>query len=300
MANFRKNHQRNSNPFTGLTLRVFILIVILSLLLLGANSFFQNLKTVMIEDSVSNATDQIERDYLPISDLDLEVVHHKYYSLGYNEQYEIPNWVAYIITRDELKIPNVKRYRDYIRDPSVSTQSAHYKDYSNSGYTRGHLAPAGDMAFNKTAMKESFYMSNITPQKKAFNNGIWKELEENVRDWAFSNERLYVVTGPLVKNIDLRIGRNDVGVPNSFYKAILDNSGSEKKTIGFIIPNEKSDQKLENYTVSIDKIEQETGLDLFSDLYTESSPELEASFDVKKWKWSNKKYKLRINKWNKE
>jgi len=273
MANFRKNHQRNSNPFTGLTLRVFILIVILSLLLLGANSFFQNLKTVMIEDSVSNATDQIERDYLPISDLDLEVVHHKYYSLGYNEQYEIPNWVAYIITRDELKIPNVKRYRDYIRDPSVSTQSAHYKDYSNSGYTRGHLAPAGDMAFNKTAMKESFYMSNITPQKKAFNNGIWKELEENVRDWAFSNERLYVVTGPLVKNIDLRIGRN---------------------------PNEKSDQKLENYTVSIDKIEQETGLDLFSHLYTESSPELEASFDVKKWKWSNKKYKLRINKWNKE
>jgi endonuclease G len=300
MANFRKNHHRNNNPFVGLSFRVFIILGILVVFFLGVNHFFKNIEDDDTEELLISDNEVIERDYLPSYDFDLDLVHHHFYSLGYNEELELAQWVAYVITKDDLKIPNVKRNKDYMTDPKVASGSAHYKDYSGSGYTPGHLAPAGDMAFNKLAMKESFYMSNISPQIKAFNNGIWKELEENVRDWAYNSDMLYVVTGPLVRGISERIGRNEVGVPKSFFKAILDNSGTEKKSIGFIIPNDLSDKRLEDYAVSVDDIERSTGLDLFSHLYSENEAEIESRFDIKKWKWSDKRYKLRVNKWNKE
>ena len=194
----------------------------------------------------------------------------------------------------------MKRHKGYITDTQVSTKSAHYKDYTRSGYTRGHLAPAGDMAFNDIAMKETFYMSNITPQVKQFNNGIWKELEESVRDWAYANDHLYIVTGPLTHNINKRIGKNKVGVPSEYYKVVLDNSGRERKAIGFIIPNEMSNDPLSKYAVTVDEVESITGLDFYHDVIESDEEEIEQSYDLSKWKMSDKRYKLRINKWNKE
>ncbi|MEE9374646.1 MAG: DNA/RNA non-specific endonuclease [Saprospiraceae bacterium] len=302
MANFRKNHLQKSNPFIGLTFRVFVIFIILVILFKGVSKYYnnQNIETPKFESQFRQA--DIERDYLPKSSVKLDVIHHQYYSLGYDEKHEISHWVAYILTKNDLKARNVKRYRDYIQDPLVHTKSAHYKDYSKSGYTRGHLAPAGDMAFNKAAMKESFYMSNITPQLRQFNNGIWKELEENVRDWAYFDDKLYIVSGPIVNSIENAIGRqNKVGVPEYFYKAVLAYQGSKRKAIGFIIPNERSDEPLANYAVNIDEIEKRTNLDLFADIYTENEgAQIESTFKLSSWKISKKRFNLRVNKWNKE
>jgi endonuclease G len=75
------------------------------------------------------------------------------------------------------------RTNDFREDYKVTTGSASLSDFKGSGYDRGHLAPAGDMKWSSTAMSESFYMSNMSPQKPGFNRGIWKKLESRKLPW---------------------------------------------------------------------------------------------------------------------
>ncbi len=243
-----------------------------------------------------------ERNYLPKDDA--EVIYHNYYTLGYNEPYEQASWVAYKLTKASLLEPNVKRAKNFRYDKSIKSYSAVHKDYSHSGYTRGHLAPAGDMAFNTTAMNESFLMSNMSPQIRPFNNGVWKELEENVRDWAFSNQELYVVSGPVFydDNPEFIGQRNKIAVPDAFYKILIDNYGADKKAVAFLIPHEKTDTHLRDFAVSIDEVERVTGIDFFSTFFESDQDEekMESTFNVKRWKISEKRYKQRVNNWNKE
>ena len=98
------------------------------------------------------------------------------------------------IPKNQFHQKKFKRKNDFRIDPVVKTVSATPADYRNSGYDRGHLCPAGDMAFSEIAMSESFYMSNISPQVPSFNRGIWKTLEQKVRDWSLDMIlQLYIV-----------------------------------------------------------------------------------------------------------
>ena len=256
-----------------------------------------------VKGSVYDTFEPISEDgtvfYLPEGSKG-QIVDHDYFQLAYNERTEQADWVAYVLKREELKIPNVKRSRKFFKDPKVRSGSAHHKDYSNSGYTRGHLAPAGDMAHSDEAMRTSFYMSNMSPQTRAFNNGVWKELEESIRDWAFKNEELIVVTGPVfTTKFPKQIGRANVAIPNSFFKIVLDVQQPEIKAIGFLIPNEKSERLLQDFAVSIDELETITGFDFFKNLLDDEEEEkIESSFQLDKWSFSEKRHQLRITKWN--
>ena len=205
---------------------------------------------------------QVEFNYLPAYTSQGDIVKHTAYTLKYNEPYEQAEWVAYKLTATRVNAV-VKRTNVFRPDPMVKTGSAEPSDYKNSGYDRGHLAPAGDMAWSVTAMSESFYMSNMSPQMPGFNRGIWKKLETKVRDWAVENEEIYIVTGPILESNLPTIGKNKVAVPNYFYKVILDYKEPEFKEIGFVLPNQSSNQPLESYTVTIDSVEVLTGLDFF-------------------------------------
>ena len=156
------------------------------------------------------------------------------------------------------------------------------------------------MGFSERAMSETFYMSNMSPQIRNFNMGVWRELEEQVRDWARKYKHLYVVTGPILtqKEFD-RIGKNIVTVPKNYYKVILDITQPEYKAIGFIIPNAISDEHLTEYAVTIDEIEDLTKIDFFPDLMSDDmEADLEAYIDVRRWKFSEKRYQLRVREWN--
>lgn len=240
----------------------------------------------------------LKYDYLPTATG--EVIHHTYYSLSYKETYEQPEWVAYILTKASIQMPNVKRERDFFPDPKVSSYSATSNDYKGSGYTRGHMVPAGDMAFDVTAMRETFYMSNISPQLRQLNGGIWRELEENVRDWAYHADSLYVISGPILTKPIKKIGnKNKVAVPSAFYKVLLDNKGPEKKAIGFIIPHELSEKRLESYMVSVSDIEAATGMKFFANMSNQQEiSRLKSTLETTPWKVNEKRYQLRINKWN--
>lgn len=220
-------------------------------------------------------------DYLPASS-GKQIIRHAHFTLAYSEQYEQAVWVAYELTRAEV-LQNRERSENFREDPLVISGSASPDDYRRSGFDRGHLAPAGDMGFSEQAMSESFYMSNISPQVPAFNRGIWKDLEENVRKWAVEEGSLYVVTGPVLDGSRRKIGANKVTVPSYFYKVLLDYRGPEIKAVGFLFPNKGSKKKLQSFAIAIDEVEKLTEIDFFSALPDSLEEALESEILLRGW-----------------
>jgi endonuclease G, mitochondrial len=211
-----------------------------------------------------------------------QIISHSAYTLKYDENHEQAAWVAYRLSSSHI-IGNVSRTDDFRPDHSVKTGSASLADFKGSGYDRGHLAPAADFKWSGTAMSESFYMSNISPQQPSFNRGIWKKLESNVRTWAKDNGEIYIVTGPVLTGNYPTIGSNKVSVPKYYYKVILDYREPELKGIGFILPNQKSSNSLQSYAVTIDEVEQRTGIDFYYTLDDVIEEKIESSIDISKW-----------------
>jgi endonuclease G len=210
-----------------------------------------------------------------------QIVKHTYYTLSYCEKNKQPEWVYYEFTSEMVK-GRQPRTDDYRPDEKVSSVSAQLEDYRHSGYDRGHLCPAGDMKLNLTSMSESFYMSNMSPQVKEFNDGIWNTLEERVRIWALIYGRIYVVTGGVLTSNKGNIGPDRVSIPKYFYKVIYD-PRKQGKMIAFLIPNEKSEKPLQNYVVTVDSLESLTGIDFFPELPDSIENHLESSKELSSW-----------------
>ncbi|MFW6219811.1 MAG: DNA/RNA non-specific endonuclease [bacterium] len=221
-------------------------------------------------------------NYMPSSSG--EIVNHSYYSLAYNEDYEQATWVAYQLT-DKMILGNLERTDNFREDTKISTKSATLQDYYQSGYDRGHLAPAADMKHNYVAMSESFLLSNISPQLASFNRGKWRRLENQVRKWVMVEKELYVVTGGLVFGNTTFIGKNNVAVATHFYKVILDYSEPEIKAIAILLPHKKIENSLENYIITIDSLEEITNIDFFPAIPDEIENNLESK--LFKWEWDD-------------
>jgi endonuclease G len=191
-----------------------------------------------------------------------ERIDHDFYSLSYVERYEQAAWVAYTLDSSHLTGDDRKRPY-YIQDPSVPTGSADWRNFRGSGYDRGHLCPAGDRRFSETAYNQTFYTSNISPQDREFNAGIWNELEQQVRRWARRYGRVYVITGGVLSEGLRTIGSEGVAVPGAFYKVVIRQDGEEIRVLGFLMSNHPSDQDPRDFMVSLDELESATGIDFF-------------------------------------
>jgi endonuclease G, mitochondrial len=212
------------------------------------------------------------------------IIAHSAYSLGYSETHEQAAWVYYLLTKEETKALYERTDR-FVEDPLVATGSASNADYAGSGYDRGHLAPAADMAWSAESMAESFYFSNMSPQDPSFNRGIWKKLEEQVRNWAVYYDSIYVVTGAVLQDSLPSIGVNHVAVPRYYYKVLLDLDYSHFQSIGFLLPNQKSSEALTHFIVSVDSIEQLTGIDFYADLNDSLENTFESRSEPDQWNW---------------
>lgn len=206
------------------------------------------------------------------------------FTVKYNEDLKIADWVAYELTEEEVNATEATRTNRFYPDYTIPERTAEDSDYKHSGYDRGHLAPAADMRFSKQAMEDCFCLTNIAPQAPQFNRGIWARLEQAVRKWAERDDALLVVTGPLFTSEEFpRIGKNGVAVPDAFFKVILDNTPPEKKGVAFVIPNKKSDLPFYAYALTIDELEKTSGLDFFPWISEEESF-LESEMDLSLWR----------------
>ncbi|MEH0699867.1 DNA/RNA non-specific endonuclease [Vibrio owensii] len=199
------------------------------------------------------------------------------YAVGYNYDTKNADWVAYHVTAESVNITN-KRSNSFKEDTEMPDYArSTLADYKGSGYDRGHLAPSATMDFTRESMKQSFLMSNMSPQLPGFNRVGWRVLEEHVRDLANEYNELYVVTGPIYEGNEGTIG-NGVVIPSAFYKVILDPSFDE--AIAFIVPHrDVSSSELANFITTIDEVERQTGLDFFA----QTPDSIEDNMESVKW-----------------
>jgi len=210
---------------------------------------------------------------LPKYDADDTIITHRGYTLSFNSKYKQANWVAYLLTKDET-VKRFQRGEFFAPDPLIP--GTDFKvDYLKSGYDRGHLAPAADMGWSMETMVQSFFYSNMSPQLPRFNRGAWKKLEMQVRNWAVEYDSLYVVTGPIFDSVMPTIGPHRVAVPKAYYKVLLQKRNGEWFGIGFVLPNASIKGDIMQYTTSIDKVEELTGIDFFWGLEDGLESELE-------------------------
>ena len=208
------------------------------------------------------------------------------YTTSFNPETNIPNWVAWVLDADKL-VERESRSDKFTPDPDLNPKRAvNTKDYTGSGWDRGHMCPAGDNRWHWRAMDESFYMTNICPQHSNLNRGDWKELEEACRRWA-AIEPLYIVCGPILYKTPKYgyIGNeHQVRVPDAFFKVILTGLKSGKpRAVGFIYKNEAGNFKRDKYVNSIDEVERITLLDFFSALPDDIETAIEAKYDLSQW-----------------
>ena len=130
-----------------------------------------------------------------------------------------PNYVVHVIPKDILYGTNT-RSNDFRKDPLIKQNMSDSVDYWNSGYDRGHMAASADFKWNKKALSESYFYSNIIPQNHGLNQNSWNKLEMQVREWSIDNSELIVVTGPILKDNLSKIqqGSFKVSIPEYVYK----------------------------------------------------------------------------------
>lgn len=208
------------------------------------------------------------------------IINHTYYTLSYSNSDRQSEFAYYYLSPQSIN-GGQSRTDDLRIDPKVKANPVSSTGYQGSGYDRGHLCPAADMALNKTSMSETFYMSNMSPMTPAFNRGIWSSVESWVRDSALSNGGLYVVTGPIL-NGSCGVLSGGIIVPYSFYK-IAFKGGSNPKIIGFILSNSGSSSPVRSFAVSVDEIESRTGIDFFPQLEDEVENQIEGVVNLSGW-----------------
>lgn len=217
-----------------------------------------------------------------------QIVKHKNYVLKYAEEFEQAAWVVHKLRGEYTKGRASRQGMEFEPDSKVKTRSALSSDYSGSGYDRGHMVPAGDFKCCPDLMKETFYVSNISPQNQDLNRGLWENIESRMRGWSVRDEELYIVTGPVLRKGLPTIGRyNQVAVPEYYYKIALfyqPKTGKKPRAIAFLVPNEALiGKRMNSFVVSVDEIEEQTGIDFFSKLPDEIEKEIEAMNDWSAW-----------------
>lgn len=168
-----------------------------------------------------------------------------------------PIWSAEHLTRQSLR-KKIKRSNDFHEEELLdSDERAELRDYSHSGYDRGHMAPSADMP-TKLAQHECFTLANMIPQNSDNNRGIWAAIESSTRGLAKDTGELYVITGPLF--IGTAVGRikGRVLIPTKLYKAIY--NPSTHKGAAYLVDNSSG----EDYEViSIMELEHMAGIQFF-------------------------------------
>ena len=211
-----------------------------------------------------------------------QVLNYQTIRVNYNPSLRIPNCVAYELTATMASMAdapgheNRKNY-NYARDNSVKTCPENW-EYRGSGYSRGHMAPAMDMRWDKTAMAQCFYMTNMCPQDTKLNNDHWRVLEEKVHRWAKRDKRLMVYTGPIMGKHPQMIGKNkqNIAVPDAFFKIVY--APEQGRSIAFIYDNKPCPGNISKYAVTVAEVERRTGLK-----FSSAMPKNQCKVEV--WLW---------------
>lgn len=213
-----------------------------------------------------------------------EILEREGMTISFNPQTHQPNWVSWELLASETSGSQTRKEAQFAPDPEVEA-TAYPSDYTNSGFDRGHMAPAGDMKWSSQAMQESFYMTNICPQAGELNRGTWNRIEEKCRQKAVADSAVIIVCGPIFEPGEAvqRIGQTGVAVPRRFFKVVLSPYTDPPTAIGFIVPNGRVPGGMQTHAVSVDSVEAVTGHNFFTQLPPDTEAAVEAQCNFNRW-----------------
>ena len=256
---------------SGLFQNFFISVIIGVYILTGCITYTGTFETVKIE--------------LPAYGNEEIILNYSGYTISYDETNRIPKWAAYELTAKEANGTIGRSGKNFRPDDDAKVIQADNYDYRGSGWSRGHMAPAGDFKWDDGAMWETFYYTNCCPQDEKLNNGSWNVLENKVRTWARQFGSIFVVTGPIIgQNQAGKIGTHGVVVPDAFFKAVLVYSDELYHGIAFVMFNKSIPQRLAESYLSINDLEKISGLDFFPELDDSVEETVEDKVDLDFWK----------------
>lgn len=253
-----------------------------------------SLLNILEEIQLKNDVSEVINIIIPEENKDF--IRHKAMIISYNEEHEQANWVAHKINKKIIN-GNVSRTNNFRKDPLISTGSSEEADYflksklssgkytyDGFGYDRGHLAPSADFKWSSTALSESYFYSNMSPQLPEFNRKGWAQIEGFLRGYVYNNEvDIFVVTGPIFNtNVKKQLrSKNNLSIPDYFFKYAIDIVN--EKAIGFLVPHQKLQEPIEAYMVTIDSIELVAQLNFNYQLEKELEKNLESQLIIKDW-----------------
>lgn len=223
------------------------------------------------------------------------------YELEYDKSKFHSRWVAFRFDGNTRAQSVGRSDEPFMDDPSLSsTLHIGYKGFG-PGYDRGHLCASADRLYDRTANEQTFYMSNMSPQLSSFNQGYWVTLESQVQKLGRSktfSDTLYVVKGGTIKEGQIKsyITRNNgnkVAVPKYYYMALLKVKNGvyhsiafwmEHKEYGYSYNNKAPLSEIMSHAVSVNELEQLTGIDFFPNLPDATEEKVEDQKDINTWK----------------
>lgn len=284
MARKKRNQgaRRASAGKTGATGYSVALLIAVAAIYAGAQYMLSKDKEQRNPDNYAPTADY--RLNVSSSSQPEKILEYNGFTVSYNPEFHIPNWVFWELTSDETA--GIEKRGNFAADPDVPDCPVP-ADYAHTGYDRGHIAPAGDMKWSPDAMEQCFYMTNMVPQDPQLNRGAWNRLEQKCRQRAAVDSAVLIVSGPVLRNgkADVReyLSRRRVAVPEKLFKVIFSPYANPPRMIGFIMPNGDTPGGMQQYAVCVDSVESATGLDFFSWLPDSLETILEKECDFNRW-----------------
>ena len=215
---------------------------------------------------------------------DVSIFEYMHYAVGYDETRKNPVWVAYFIP-EKVKYNNLGRHSTFKSDPRSISQVKH-DDYTHTKYNRGHMAPNYAFAsrFGKESQLETYFTTNIAPQHASLNQKVLNKLESIIANKiAANNGGCHVITGSYFDE-EIEILNKEIEIPDGFYKIVIykkERTGAWMSKASYIEQkNGDPTQKYEHSdvkSVTIDFLENLTGLDFFTELEDSFEEKLESS-----------------------
>ena len=235
-------------------------------------------------DSKEGVSDNQSIDIpLPLQNVSEQILYRKGYVVSYNKDTKIPNWVAWHLTSEQTSGSYKRKGYSFHEDVEVPIPRANNYDYKDSGWSRGHMCPAADNKWNSEAMFETFLYSNVCPQNRNLNSGVWNQIEISCRNWANRYGDIYIVCGPILLNQEHEtIGKSKIVVPDAFFKVVLCLNGNPKG-IGFICRNTDGNRKKDMYVNSIYQVERITKIKFFPHLDDNLADKVKNHADLLDW-----------------
>lgn len=247
----------------------------------GAGSGVAALKLYLYEEEKTHTGSSVHRliERFGLPQTGAETRFYINHILSYDQSRRTPRWVAEHLSGQRLLGRAERKHCKFKPDPEIPELfTARNEDYLRSGWSRGHMAPAGDNKISEEAMAETFYLSNIVPQNYENNAGFWNRLEMYCRDLTQRFSDVWLVSGPLMlpqvredghKTVCYQlIGKDDVAVPTHLFKVVLaqKDPSSDSLALGaFVVPNSPIgfERPLTDFQVSLSDLERMSGLRFF-------------------------------------